>query len=172
MTQEPMTLYKLIILYLLDRVNFPMTKAQIDTFILEKEYTGYMNLQQAFGELEESGMISSKTVHNRTQLFITDEGQSTLAFFENNISDAIKEDIRVYLKANSNSLRNEVSVASQYYKTTSGSFEAHLTAKERGELLVDLKLSVPDASTAANLCDNWQQKNQEIYALLMKELIS
>ena len=30
MTQEPMTLYKLIVLYMLDRVSFPLTRAQIE----------------------------------------------------------------------------------------------------------------------------------------------
>ena len=60
MTQEPMTLYKLIILYMLDRATQPLTKAQIDDFILEKEYTNYLTLQQAIAELCEIQLISTK----------------------------------------------------------------------------------------------------------------
>ena len=45
MSQEPLTLYKLIILYMLDRVNFPLTSAQVSEFILEKEYTNFLTLQ-------------------------------------------------------------------------------------------------------------------------------
>ena len=37
--EEPLTLYKLIILYMLNRVDFPLTNAQVGNFILEKEYT-------------------------------------------------------------------------------------------------------------------------------------
>ena len=33
MTQDPLTLYKLIVLYMLNRVDFPLTKAQITDFI-------------------------------------------------------------------------------------------------------------------------------------------
>ena len=33
---DTFTLYKLIILYLLDKVNFPMSNAQLSEFILEK----------------------------------------------------------------------------------------------------------------------------------------
>ena len=33
---DPLTLYKLIVLYMLDRVDFPLTKSQIGDFILEK----------------------------------------------------------------------------------------------------------------------------------------
>ena len=39
MTQDPLTLYKLIVLYMLNRVSFPLTKSQICDFILGKEYT-------------------------------------------------------------------------------------------------------------------------------------
>ena len=37
MLQDPLTLYKLIVLYMLNRVSFPITPAQISEFILEKE---------------------------------------------------------------------------------------------------------------------------------------
>lgn len=170
MTQEPMTLYKLIVLYMLDRVSFPLTRAQIDEFILEKEYTTYLTLQQAIGELCDIHMISTKTIHNRTQLMLTDEGRSTLNFFRNNIPEAIKQEIDAYLKENALELRNEISVTGQYYKTTSGSYQTVLAASERGESLVELKLTVPDEKTASAICDHWQKKNEDIYALLVKEL--
>ena len=171
MTQEPMTLYKLIILYMLDCVSFPLTKAQIDSFILDKEYTTYLTLQQAFAQLEESDMLAFQTIHNRTQLHITNEGKSTLHFFENNISEVIKSEIKDYLKENSISLRNEVSITNQYYRTTRGTYEVHLVAMERGEPLIDLKLNVPDANSASTICDQWQKKNELIYEILMKELL-
>ena len=78
MTQEPMTLYKLIILYMLDRATQPLTKAQIDDFILEKEYTNYLTLQQAIAELCEIQLISTETFHNRTPLMLTEEGKSSI----------------------------------------------------------------------------------------------
>lgn len=170
MTQEPMTLYKLIVLYMLDRVSFPLTRAQIDAFILDKEYTNYLTLQQAIGELCDIHMISTKTIHNRTQLMLTEEGRSTLNFFRNNIPEAIKKEIDAYLKENALELRNEVSVTGQYYKTTGGSYQTVLAASERGEALIELKLTVPDEKTASAICDHWQKKNEDIYALLVREL--
>ena len=170
MTQEPMTLYKLIVLYMLDRVSFPLTRAQIDAFILDKEYTNYLTLQQAIGELCDIHMIFTKTIHNRTQLMLTEEGRSTLNFFRNNIPEAIKEEIDAYLKENALELRNEVSVTGQYYKTTGGSYQTVLAASERGEALIELKLTVPDEKTASAICDHWQKKNEDIYALLVREL--
>ena len=36
---EPLTLYKLIILYMLEKVDFPLTNAQISGFVLDKGNT-------------------------------------------------------------------------------------------------------------------------------------
>lgn len=170
MTQEPLTLYKLIVLYMLERVNFPLTKAQISDFILEKEYTNFLTLQQAISELTESEMVIATTIGNRTQLQITEEGANTLSYFQNRISNGIKEDIRNYLKENSVMLHNEVAITSEYYRTPDGEYAAHLSAKEKNTDLVDITLSVPFEEMASHICDNWQKKNQEIYKYLTKQL--
>ena len=170
MLQDPLTLYKLIVLYMLNRVSFPMTTAQVSDFILEKEYTNFLTLQQVINELSDAQLISSEAIRNRTHLSITAEGRETLNFFENRISDAIKQDINTYFRENEYALRNEVSVLGDYYKSTSGEFEAHLVAKDRGINLVDITLSVPTEDMAATICDNWQRKNEEIYQYLISQL--
>lgn len=72
MNQEPLTLYKLIVLYLLNKVSFPLTMAQVSDLILEKEYTSYLTLQQVINELAQAGLITAKTLVNRTHLQITE----------------------------------------------------------------------------------------------------
>lgn len=155
---------------MLNRVSFPLTTAQVSDFILEKEYTNFLTLQQVINELTDAGMISPQSIRNRTHLAITEEGKETLNFFQNRISDAIKHDIDTYFRENEFALRNEVSVLGDYYKSTSGEYEAHLVAKDRGIKLIDITLSVPSEELAASICDNWQKKNQEIYQYLTKEL--
>lgn len=155
---------------MLNRVTFPLTTAQVSDFILDKEYTNFLTLQQVLNELTDAEMISTRSIRNRTHLAITEEGKETLNFFRNRISDAIKSDIDTYFRENEITLRNEVSVLGDYYKSTSGEYEAHLVAKDRGIRLVDITLSVPSEKMAAAICDNWQKKNQEIYMYLTKEL--
>ena len=168
--QDPLTLYKLIVLYMLDRADFPLTKAQISNFILEKEYTNFLTLQQVISELIDTELLAAQTMPGRTHLTITEEGRQTLNFFENRISDAIKADIHAYFKEHEMTMRSETSVTGNYYKSTSGEYEAHLTAKDRGITLVDITLSVPVEEMAASICDKWQQKNEEIYQYLIEKL--
>ena len=120
--QEPLTLYKLIILYVLNQVTFPLTRAQISDLFLEKEYTGFLTVQQAINELTQSGLINAKTLANSTHLQITPEGRDTLSYFENRISDPIKDEIEEYLKKNELEMREESSIRSNYYRAVNGEF--------------------------------------------------
>ena len=91
-------LYKLIILYMLNKVDFPLTNSQISEFILDEGYTTYFKLQQALAELAESGFIREESTHSRTFYHLTEEGRETLHFFKNDISTAIQEDIDSFLE--------------------------------------------------------------------------
>ena len=81
MLTEPMTLYKLMSLYMLKQVNFPLTNAQLTGFFTEHDYTTYFTLQQALGELEDAGLVRKESSHNSTRYEITREGEETLNFF-------------------------------------------------------------------------------------------
>ncbi len=168
--QDPLTLYKLIILYMLNRVNFPLTKAQVGDFILTRDYTNFMNLQQAIGELIDSALVKAESIRNRTHLVLTPDGAETLAYFGNRIGESVRAEIDEYFIQHELELRNEVSIVADYYKSTSGEYEARLIAKDNGINLVDITLSVPVPETAASICENWQQKNQEIYKYLIETL--
>ena len=170
MSQETMTLYKLIVLYMLDRVTFSLTKAQISDFVLEREYTSIMTLQQAIAELEDAELVSSSTSRNRTYLKITKEGKDTLSYFGGQISSSIRQDIDRYFQDNEMEMRNEVSIRADYYKATSGEYEAHLIAKEKDVTIVEITMSVPDEDTASSICANWHSKNQDIYQYLISQL--
>lgn len=170
MLQDPLTLYKLIILYMINLASFPITTAQISDFILGKEYTNFITLQSVFSELTKANLIATETIRNRTHLSITEEGLETLHFFENRISDAIKEDIVKFFRDNEYNMRNEVSIVADYYRATTGEYHAHLLAKERESNLIDLTLSVPTMEIASTICDNWQKKNEEIYQYLIDQL--
>ena len=97
MLQEPLTLYKLILLYLLKRAALPLSRQRICDFILDKGYTNYFLLNQAIGELIDAGLVREQSINERPHLTLTDEGAQTLAFFQTNISEVTKDEINTYL---------------------------------------------------------------------------
>ena len=172
MNHDQLALYnKILVLYMLNRVSFPLTQAQIYDFLLERNYVNFMNLQRAITELVDTGFVTARSRHNRTYLTITAEGRETLDFFKSRIDSSIRKDIDDFLGANQFKLRNETSVFTDYNKVLSGDYEVHLTVKEKDVTVVEITLSVPNQETAETVCTNWQKKNQEIYALIMSKLL-
>ena len=169
-SKESLMLYKLIILYMLNQVSFPLSKAQISEFVLEKGYTNYLTLQQILAELTDNNLIASSITRHRTQFTITNEGRDTLGFFQGRINYIIKTEIKEYLKEHSLALRNEISIISDYYKIPPGDYETVLSAKDGDTTLIELKLSVPTSQMADSICENWRLKNQEVYETLTRIL--
>lgn len=168
---EIFTLYKLIILYMLSRVNFPLTNSHISSFLLEKGYTNYFTLQQAFSELEEAKLIRMETIRNTTRCHLTKSGEETLGYFKDRIPKAIQEDVDNYLLERKVELRNEVSVTADYYRTTGKEYAVRCIVKENETDLIDLTLTVPDESEAKMICRNWKDKCDKIYQTLITELM-
>ena len=172
MLNEPMTLYKLMNLYMLKQVNFPLTNAQLTNFFTEHEYTTYFTLQEALNELEDAGLIHKEPSHNSTRYEITREGEETLNFFGKNISPAIVNDMDQYLKENKFRLREEVGTSADYYKATGQDYIVHCEVREGKTVLIRLDLALPDKEQAEAMCSNWKEKSQEIYSFAMKTLLS
>ena len=172
MLSEPMTLYKLMNLYMLHQVNFPLTNAQLSNFFLDREYTTYFTLQQALNELLDAGLVKKETMRNSSRYEITKEGEETLEFFGKNISPAIVSDMDEYLKQNRFRMRNEVGLISDFYKSTNQDYIVHCEVREGKAVLVNLDISVPDKEQAEIMCNHWKDRSQEIYAYVMKSLMS
>lgn len=168
---ETFTLYKLIILYMLEKLDFPLTNGQISEFILDKGYTSYFTLQQAISEMTEANLIREETVHNRTLYHLTEEGLETIHFFKNNISSAIREDIDNFIAEKKYTLKNEVAIKADYYKNTNHEFSVHCQILENSAPLIDLTLTVPSEDEALAVTNNWERKHQELYALIMQTLL-
>ena len=168
---EAFTLYKLIVLYMLDKLDFPLTNGQISEFILEEGYTNYFTLQQAISEMVESGFIREETTHNRTLYHLTEEGSQTIQFFKNNISPAIQDDVNRFLAEKRYDLKNTVSVKADYYPTKTNEYAVRCQIFENGISLIDLTITVPTEDAAITASNNWNQKNQDVYAQIMANLL-
>ena len=152
MNTDSTTLYKLMILYMLSKVNFPLSNVQISTFMLDS-------------------FIQQMNYRNSTQYKLTQEGEDTVAFFYTKISPAIREDIDSYLARNKYELKSEVGTTSDYYRTTNGTYIAHLLVKEGDSTLIELNLGVPLEDQAKDMCDKWKDSSQDIYDFIMHRLL-
>ena len=170
MSSTGLTLYKLIILYMLEKVNFQLTTNQMTEFILNQEYTDYFNVQRAISELAECNLITQKTIRNTTYYQNTEDGSRTLEYFKKDISDTIKNEIDQFLHDNAFELRNEVSTLTDYDRTPDGEYGVRCRVREGNSILIELNFTVPTEDAAKSVCKNWPKKCQKLYMHILNEL--
>ena len=170
MIENTSTLYKMIILYMLKKVTFPLSNSQITNFLLDHEYTTYFHIQQTIHDLMDTHLILERKQGNSICYEITPEGQKTLSYFEKNMSDSIRLEVDSYILEKGYEMRNENSITAEYYRTPEQEYTVQLGVLEKNAPLIQLKITVPTEEMAKNLCHIWPKRSQEIYASVMTSL--
>ena len=168
---EPFTIYKLTILNMLDKVDFPLSNTQLTDFFLEHEYTDYFRVQQVIRDLLDAELIRTESTHNNTHYYITAAGKETLNLLKDKISDAIELDIINYFAENKLELRNDNSIIADYYRTPNRDFAVRCQYRQKDTNLIDLTLTVKTKEQAEAICNNWKKQNEEVYMYLMDILM-
>lgn len=171
MNTEATTLYKLMILYMLNKVDFPLSNIQISDFMLNHQYTTYFTIQEVLNSLIEDNFVQVLSFRNSTQYKLTKEGIETISFFKNKISTAIRDEIDAYLKENHHVLKNEVGTTSDHYRTVNGDYIAHCQVQEGNTTLIELNIAVPLEEQADSMCAKWKEASQDIYEFIMHRLL-
>lgn len=171
MISTPQTLFKLMILFFLDSVDFSLSNAIISGFLLNRGYTNYFSIQTALSELEEESLITSSATHKSTYYNITEDGRKTLNLFHYEISQDIKEEIKEYLKDHFSEIVEALSIVSDYTRTRKNEYLVTCRINERDSLLASVSLTVASEEAAQQVCHNWAEKNHLIYAYLNKNLL-
>ncbi len=169
---DGLLLYKLIILFMLDRTDYTMTNSLISNFIIEREYTTVFNLHEALSELISNKFISTDTIRDTIHYKITNSGEEALSLFENRLPYAIKQDILQYLENEKINVKNESEIYADYFYNDKNWYTVSCVIKDRRETLVDIKFDVPTKSQAETICNNWRSKSSSVYDYLINQLWS
>lgn len=171
MAVESITLYKLIILYMLDKVDFPLSNEAVSGFFFETGYADFATVQQVLGIIQDDALIEAKSSRNGTGYMLTAQGREMFGYFGNKISEEIRREIDAYLTSRKYELRQSANITSEFYRNTSGEYSVRCLIKENSSSLIELTLGVPDEDVADTMCGKWREKSQEIYEFIMKTLM-
>ncbi len=169
--KEAFTIYKLIILYTLNKVDTPLTLGLISDYLTGHNYTNYFNVQNAFAELYDAELITCSQTYNTSYYSITSQGKKTLELFEKELSHEIRAEINQYLKDNNYDIQKRTTIRSDYTLIENKGYVATCSLLEHGELLFETRLSVPTEEDAIKICENWQQKSDSLYSYFVKTLL-
>jgi len=168
---KPTLIYKIAILELLNKSDFPLSNSQISNFFLEKGYTDYFSTQQAISDDEEAGLIESTLHHNNTTYALTEEGANTLELFRNKLNSSIVNDISRYMCENGIQMKEENSYLATYTEAPNGGYTIQCKISDGDVSTLDLSLHVGSKAMAETICNNWKVRSDDVYAALMDILV-
>jgi len=169
-TSEQLAENKLALLYMLHKINLPLTNGQITELILGHDLMNYFMLQQFISELKEVGFIQESESDGHEIFIITDKGKSTLEFFINRIPTETKVRIDNIINDKKNEIIKSTQVKAHYTKVSQHDFEVKLSVEEKDIQIIGLNLNVPNANQAKDICNNWKDNSVKIYGDIIKLL--
>lgn len=171
-TDQNLSLNKLIILYMLDKTDAPLSNTLLSNFILDNNYSDYFSLQEYVHQLIESDMVKEEEIAHNTHYHITPFGSETLAFFINRIPDSTLIEMDGYLEAHSVEIKSRVEIVANYIPGMKGEFLVECYVKDDDILLMELKMTVFDKESAKQICDKWKADHVYLYKEFLMKLIS
>ena len=157
---------------MLNQVDFPshLIPRYLNSFWIKdiQPTSNYSRLYPNFWNRD----LSEKSLHITVHFYhLTEDGAETIHYFTNDISPAIQHDIDEFLKEKHYELKNEMSVKADYFENSNMEYSVRCQVIEQGLPLIDLTVTAPTESEAATIANNWQKRNQEIYASVMAKLL-
>lgn len=161
---------KLILLYVIDKIDMPVSNLQITKIILENRFMNYFMLQQFLNELCDSSFLEQKTEDSKTLYIITETGKQTLNYFIGLIPPGIKSRIDETMSSIRKNIKNETLITSDFTPVSENEFIVSCKVREDGFSLIDLEITVGTRNDARDICDNWKNHSSSIYAEIIDSL--
>ena len=163
---------KLLLLYLIDKMDLPLTRSQITDFVREGDYMEYYALQQTLADMVSDGYLEMSLENNNTRYSITDQGLSTLEYFEKQIPGGVRQRINKYVQDNFNSVKRDYEITANYFQDRdTNEYIVKCGVYDDDRLLMEINVSVVSREQARLIQKNWKSNVNVLYMSILRELI-
>ncbi|NMB95354.1 MAG: DUF4364 family protein [Clostridiaceae bacterium] len=163
---------KLILLYIIHKLDMPVSNLQLTKLIMENNLMNYFFSQQILNELCDDKLLSSEVIDNKTFYSITDTGEKTLGYLSDLILPVDKEKIDIVMNSSKKKIRNETRITADFIPESENKYIVKCCVLEDNFTLIELTLAVGSRNDAKTICDNWKTHAQNIYPEIIKSLIN
>lgn len=163
---------KLVLLYLIEKMEISISLNQISQFLLEEELMSYFDLQQCLSEMAESNLICASKDNNITSYTITDDGLTTLEFFIKQIPFQTRNCINKYVKDTRETIKQNYEVTANYfYMHETNEFIVKCGVYDEETALMEINISVVTKDQAKLICRNWKNDVNKLHMKILNLLI-
>ena len=162
---------KLLLLYILKNIRYPISNSQLTDIVLENNLINYFLLQQYLSQLISSEFLKYEESNEKQLICMTEKGEKVLSFFQDRISEKKIKLIDEYIKNCISNIKKELTITADYIPENNDTFIVKLKAVENETLLLDLRVSVGSKKQAISLCAKWKENPSDIYTKIISALI-
>ena len=161
---------KLIILYLLERIQLPFSVAHLQEFAIDVAKMDYFHLTNYIEELIGSNYIDKLQENNLSYYAITSEGSKALGLLKDLIPSYVRDKIDEYVGTNKKKVESELDVTADFYKSGNNDYIVRCKMAEGSHIIMEIDLSISDKKFANTICNNWKLNVSSIYNKILSVL--
>ena len=168
--KDTMAELKALILYILYKIDRPITNDEFLKLVLTITDINYFYFQQFLLDLISAEYITSIKLEENTLYKITAKGIEALKLTGDMIPGILKLKVDKNFKNELNIIENEVAVTAEYVPKKDRSFNVKCKITENGETVFEIRTFAGSSEHAKQIVDNWKNNATEIYPQIMKAL--
>lgn len=159
---------KVLILFVMARVNYPVDTQQIYELCYQDDCLSYFDVCTALPEMVTSGHL--KQVENECYE-ITEKGREDGATTENSIAYTVRQRAENAVARFNRQIRRSSFVKTQILPRENGDFSVIMSLDDEVGNLMTLELLAPNQRQAIRLSKLFEKKAEAVYNLTMAELL-
>lgn len=159
---------KVLILYVMSRVSYPVTETEIYELCYQDECLSYFDVCTAIPEMVESGHLIRQ---EQGKFVITEKGRETGDLTADSIAFTVKLKAENAVAKFNRQMRRSSFVKTQVIPRESGDYSVVMSLDDEMGNLMTLELVAPDQRQAVRLSKLFEKKAENVYNLTMTELL-
>jgi len=159
---------KVLILYVASRSNYPMTEQEIYELCYQDDSLSYFDVYAAIPEMVRSGHLE---VVDGQRYVITDKGRADGELTADSIAYTVRQRAENAVARYNRQIRRSSYVKTQVIPREEGDVSVVMSLDDESGNLMTLELVAPDQRQAVRLSRLFEQKAENVYALVMAELL-
>ncbi len=161
---------KVLILYVLQLVNRPVSNDTLYSIVNTAENMNYFYFQQFLLDLKDAKYINTYKNEVQEVIEITDEGKKTLDLTMDLLPGIVKLKADTNYKSNIEKFNNAESITAEFTPKSEKEYEVECKIIENGEIVFDIKTLAYSREQAQDIIDNWKKNATNLYPSILNAL--
>lgn len=161
---------KVLILYILDKLNKPISNESLLKLVLSIQEMNYFYFQQFLLDLLDNQYIIGYTKDDKTMYKITDAGKETLNLTDDLLPGIMKLNIDNALKEEVPEIQNVKHAVSEFIPQNENEFLVKCKLMQNNITVFELNLQASSREQAKYISEKWEKEHDEIYPIILELL--